>query len=287
MIRVLAPAKINLWLRVLGKRPDGYHDLESLVWRISLSDRLTLADSSDGRIGLECDDPLLPGGTDNLAWRAADLMRRAVGRTNRGVGIWLEKRIPSGAGLGGGSSDAAAVLLGLCRMWDIPPGRDLLLPIAEQLGADVPLFLYPTPAVMTGRGEVVRPVHPRIDAFLVVAYPGVSVSTAWAYGNFRLTKTTDKYSLSTLYEAEGGRLPPWRWPDFLVNDLEECVMERFPVVRECKEALVRLGARASLMSGSGSAVFGLFDDRTLASVAAAALSAVPGWRAEVARPLVS
>ena len=287
MIRVLAPAKVNLWLRVLRKRPDGYHDIESMVQRVGLSDRITLREAPGSEITLECDDPGLPSGPDNLAWKAAHLLRERLSMADRGLAITLEKRIPAGAGLGGGSSDAAAVLLGLCQLWQITPERLVLLDLAASLGSDVPLFLHPSPSIITGRGETVRPVAPRFDATFLIVYPNVCVSTAWAYGNFRLTKKHAKYTISTLYESEGGVLPPHRWSEFLVNDLEQRVIARFPVVAECKESLMRMGARASGMSGSGSAVFGLFDDAKKAGQAAEALTSTRGWWAEVAQPLLS
>lgn len=287
MITVLAPAKINLTLRILGKRADGYHDLESLVQKVDLYDRITLIPASDGKISLECDDPDLPVDSSNLAVRAAELLRDSVDTGSLGARIKLEKRIPHGAGLGGGSSDAASVLMGLDRIWNLSLNREDLLRIAENLGSDVPLFLCPSPSLIRGRGELVEPSSIRINAVYVIVYPGISVSTQWAYSNFRLTKPSGKYTISELSKGEGGELNPESWREFLVNDLEMCVFEHHPRVLYCKESLTQHGAKASLMSGSGSAVFGLFSDRDSALSAAQEISEKEGLRAIAAHPIFS
>ncbi len=287
MITVLAPAKVNLTLRILGKRVDGYHDIERLVQKVNIYDRITLVATSDGEISLECDDPDLPVNSSNLAVRAAELLRESVGMRRLGTRIKLEKRIPHGAGLGGGSSDAAAVLMGLDRIWNLSLNRERLLEIGESLGSDVPLFLCPSPSLIRGRGEIVEPSSVRINAVYVVVYPDISVSTQWAYSNFRLTKTSGKYTISELSKGEGGELNPESWRGFLVNDLEVCVIEHYPQVMYCKEVLTRQGARTSLMSGSGSAVFGLFSDRDSALSAAQEITEREGFRAIVALPIFS
>ncbi len=287
MIRLLAPAKLNLTLQVLGKRPDGYHSIESLVQKVDFYDRIMLESSSDGKITLRCSDPTLPTDSGNIVQRAAELLRKSAGIPGRGVRIHLDKRIPHGAGLGGGSSDAAAVLLGLDHLWQLSLDRDILLDIAGQLGSDVPLFLHPSPAVIRGRGEIVKPSDLRINAAFVIAYPAVAVSTQWVYSNFRLTKSPGKYRISPLSRVAGKELPPGMWGGFLVNDLETCVFERFPQVKRCKEVLIRHGARASLMSGSGSAVFGLFENMGDAQEAARKIIEVERFDAIVARAIFS
>lgn len=285
MISILAPAKVNITLRILSRRPDGYHEIESLVQKIGLYDRITLTDDPGGEITLHCSDPDLPAGSGNIACRAAEIFRDTMG-IERGVGINLEKRIPHGAGLGGGSSDAAAVLLGLAQLWDPPPERDAMFRMAEELGSDVPLFLHPSPAVVRGRGEIVQPAGLLINAFYVVVYPGFPVSTAWAYSNYRLTKITGNYTISELYGTEVGELPPDRWGDILVNDLERGVTQAHPEIAQCRELLLESGARASMMTGSGSAVFGLFGESGTAERAAQKLAG-GGFRAWTALPIFS
>jgi len=287
MITVLAPAKINLTLRILGKRADGYHDLESIVQKVDLYDRITLMPVTTERISIECDDPALPVDSTNIAVRAAELLRETAGSRESGVHIKLEKRIPHGAGLGGGSSDAASVLMGLEEIWNLSLDREHLLNIAANLGSDVPLFLCPSPSLIKGRGEIVIPSSVRINAVYVIVYPDISVSTQWVYSNFRLTKPSGKYTISELSKGEGGELNPESWSEFLVNDLEMCVFEHHPRVMYCKEALTQHGAKASLMSGSGSAVFGLFSDRNSALSAAQEIEKRDGFRAIVAHPIFS
>ncbi|TNF45310.1 4-(cytidine 5'-diphospho)-2-C-methyl-D-erythritol kinase [bacterium] len=287
MITVLAPAKVNLTLRIHGKRADGYHDIESLVQKVDLYDRITLEATSDSEISLKCDDPDLPEDSSNLAVRAAEFLKKSVGLKKLGTRIKLEKNIPHGAGLGGGSSDAAAVLMGLDKIWNLSLSRDQLLEIAEGLGSDVPLFLYPSPSLIRGRGEIVEPSSTMINAVYVIVYPDIPVSTQWAYSNFRLTKTSGKYTISELSKGEGGELNPESWKEFLVNDLEMCVLKHHPRVKYCKEALTQQGAKASLMSGSGSAVFGLFTDRNSAQSAAQEMEKKEGFRAIVALPIFS
>jgi 4-diphosphocytidyl-2-C-methyl-D-erythritol kinase len=268
---ILAPAKVNLTLKVIRKRPDGYHDIESLVQKISVFDRITLTPREKPGIEVICSTPTVPSGPDNLAHKAATLLLEASGLSGKGISITIDKRIP----------------MGLTNLLDIsiPPGR--LHEIAADIGSDVPLFLHPSPSLITGRGEEVKPAPIRINAFFVVVYPGFEVSTAWAYANFRLTKKPWKYTISTLNKVEWGEMAPDRWQDLLVNDLEPAVTMRHPEISRCRNDLVRFGARASLMSGSGSAVFGLFENLHTARNAATGLIA-EGWQtAFAAEPLFS
>lgn len=267
MISILAPAKVNLTLRILAKRPDGYHEIESLVQKVGLYDRITLSENPGGGIELSCSDSDLPTGPENIAYRAAEIFRETMDVTT-GIGIHLEKKIPHGGGLGGGSSDAAAVLMGLSLLWDLVPQREMTLRMAQRLGSDVALFLHPSPAVITGRGEIVRPAGFGLNAVYVIVYPGFPVSTEEAYSNFRLTKIPGNYTISKPYGTVDGHPPPDRWCDLLFNDLEDSVLQDHPVIAQCKELLLTYGARASLMSGSGSAVFGLFEDRAASERAA-------------------
>jgi len=287
VIRVLAPAKVNLALRIIRKRGDGYHEIESLVQKISIFDRITLLEREEPGISLTCSDPSLPTGPDNLAHRAAQLLLETSGTRDRGLSIHLEKNIPHGAGLGGGCSDAAAVLMGLSTLRNLNWTREKLSELGQDIGSDVPLFIHPSPSLISGRGEIVEPSNLLVNAVFVVVFPGFSVSTRWAYSNFRLTKEHDKYTISGLYRTTKGELPPDKWQDLLVNDLEEAVIIHHPEIGRCRENLLRAGATASLMSGSGSAVFGLFKDRQTAQKAAASFMEDGKQTSKVALPIFS
>ena len=287
MIRLLAPAKVNLTLRVLRRRGDGYHDIESLVQKISIYDSITILQKDEPGIRLECSDPSLPTGPENLAYKAARLLVGSRKAPDKGLEIHLEKVSPHGAGLGGGSSDAAAVLMGINRLWELSLSREELTGLAQEIGSDVPLFLYPSPSLITGRGEKVQPLPMLINAVFVVVFPGFPVSTRWAYSSLRLTKEPDKYTYSGLYRYAGGVLPADQWRRLLVNDLEEAVTIRHPEIGRCREKLLSAGAKASLMSGSGSAVFGLFEDRRTAEKAVARLMEDGAQISQVALPIFS
>jgi 4-diphosphocytidyl-2-C-methyl-D-erythritol kinase len=283
MIEVFAPAKVNLVLRVMGKRPDGYHELAGVVQKVDLCDRLLLEEREGGEIAFACDREDLAG-PDNLALRAARLLQERAGAA-RGASLRLEKRIPVGAGLGGGSSDAAAALEGLNRLWSMGLSRGELAALGATLGSDVPLFLHPGPVLMEGRGERITPCPWRIEACYLIVFPGFPVSTAWAYRNFRLTSPRAEDTIPRLLQAGKGGISPDIWGEILVNDLEEGVLPSHPAIGRLKSMLLEAGARASLMSGSGSSVFGLFDDADLAKSVAGAVRALPGHQVFVAAPL--
>jgi 4-diphosphocytidyl-2-C-methyl-D-erythritol kinase len=288
VIRILAPAKVNLTLRVLRRREDGYHEIESLVQKISFYDRITLKEREEPGIHLTCSDPSLPDGPENLAYRAAQLVLESSSNRAKGIAIHLEKDIPHGAGLGGGSSDAAAVMMGLNTLWNLSMTRDDLTGLGQKIGSDIPLFFHPSPSLISGRGETVGPAPFLLNAIFVVVIPGFPVSTKWAYSNFRLTKKHDNYTISGLYNSyAGGWLPPDQWQTILVNDLEEAVIKSHPEIGRCREDLLRVGASASLMSGSGSAVFGLFKDPITARRATAQLMEDGKRNVKVAIPIFS
>jgi len=268
-LKIKAYAKLNLTLKILGLRPDGYHDIDSVFHCISLHDELALSPRKDGRIILKCNDPKLPTDGSNLAYRAALTLRtlalkkhpdkRALGAT-----ISLKKNIPIGAGLGGGSSDAAAVLLGLKELWgleDLTPPR--LKKAAASLGSDVPFFLRGGTAHVTGRGEKVRVRKCPKEYHFVLVYPGFPVSTAWAYKNHKITKNwlTKGPKFSKMFvESCGMGNPAIDLSGYLSNDLEPAVIPCHPLISRVKADLLEAGALGSLMSGSGSSVFGLFPD---------------------------
>lgn len=261
-----SPAKINLYLAVTGKRPDGYHDLNTLMCCIDLHDLIRLDFGGTG-ITIHCSHPDVPNDETNLAWRAAKLFFDAT-RHHHVIHIHIEKKIPIGAGLGGGSSNAASVLQALNGHFGNPLSRQELLALGKTIGSDVPFFILGTPAVATGIGDILTPC-PHIEPFwLVLVYPSVAVSTAIVYKklNLRLTKNK-KINTQILFEQNRGReaLP------YLFNDLEPVAMAICPVIRDAKASLMAHHAIAALMTGSGSAVFGLFETENSAKAACDAI----------------
>lgn len=273
-VRVLAPAKVNLILRIVSRRADGYHLLDSVMAPVSLYDEVQVTverrAAAAAHIRVDCDAPGIPTDASNLAHRAAALVCREFGIRAR-VAVSLRKRIPAGAGLGGGSSDAAAVLTALDRLFDLGLPTDRLSRLAVRLGADVPFFLCGGPARVSGIGEVVArlPALPR--RWLVIVVPPFAVSTAWAYQQF----DRQRRAVSHVPVAGWDRaFDAGRWPTTpaFVNDLERAVLPAHPELAERKARLLALGAHAALMSGSGSAVFGVFAREVAAAQAATALS---------------
>jgi 4-diphosphocytidyl-2-C-methyl-D-erythritol kinase len=265
-VKIRAPAKVNLFLRVLGRRRDGYHLLDTLIVPVSLYDDIEIRrlpakpqESANPRITIACDNPAVPAGEENLAYRAAQVLLAGVDR-RISVHIYIQKRIPLGAGLGGGSTDAAATLLGLNRLFKLNLSTARLERLALRLGADVPFFIRARPARAHGIGEVLRPVHRMVRFWLVILYPGFPVATASVYKKLskKLTKYTPRNSIATFLERFD------RLPDLFVNDLESVTLESYPKIRLLKEKLLREGAAGGLMSGSGSSVFGVFGSKGLA-----------------------
>lgn len=258
----LSPAKVNLFLKVLSKRPDGYHEIRSLMQPVSLYDEVTIEVVQGDAIFVSSDHAGVPGGRDNLAYRAAEQVLEAVG-VKRKVSISIGKRIPVGAGLGGGSSDAATVLMGLNSLLGGQIDDKRLMGLGAGIGSDVPFFILKGSALASGRGEILKRVKlPRYDYVLV--NPGFHVSTAWAYTNLDLTKKTED---NILLYSEGPLDPELDIRDFLHNDLEAVTAARYPEITAIKRALVEEGALGSLMSGSGPTVFGVFQDAGKAEAA--------------------
>jgi 4-diphosphocytidyl-2-C-methyl-D-erythritol kinase len=245
-MQVLAPAKINVWLRVLRRRSDGFHEIETLIAPISLCDEIQIERCSGKKaIELRCDDPSVPKGDENLAVRAANLFFE---RTNSdgGISIELKKRIPHGAGLGGGSSDAASTLLALNDLFDTKLPFQSLSKMAEAIGSDVPFFIFQSAAVCKGRGELVSPTRLREQLSVLLLKPDFSVPTQWAYSHWR-----DSHEISGVsYVAQ-----KFAGQTFL-NDLERPVFQKFIFLAEVKTWLCRQAeVGAALMSGSGSTIF--------------------------------
>jgi 4-diphosphocytidyl-2-C-methyl-D-erythritol kinase len=248
-----ASAKVNLVLEVLGKRPDGYHELSTVMQAVDLFDRLTV--EAAATITLETSEPALPTDDRNLVVRAARLLQEAAGN-EAGARIVLDKRIPLAAGLGGGSSDAAATLLGLNRLWGLRWRRERLVELAVKLGMDVPFFLGRGRALGTSRGEVLAAL-PGVGGYaLVLVNPGVGLSTQEAYGRvppgWRAEPNGTKRMLDALKKRNVVRVA-----GALTNHLEHWVEPAMPVIGRMKAALLAAGALGAAMSGSGPTVFGL------------------------------
>lgn len=270
-VLLAAPAKINLGLHVLRRRPDGYHDVETVMLPIGWTDGLTAAPAD--LLALTCSDPALPTDGGNLVGRAAQALAVWAGVSPRAA-LHLDKRVPYGAGLGSGSSDAAAALRLLAGLWGLAvPGADLH-GLASGLGSDVPFFLLDGPALASGRGEILAPLSGddgapyRLPFALVVAVPRVHVATAEAY---RLVTPNDRDRPDLAAIVRSNDLARWRRD--LVNDFEAPILARYPEVREAKGRLLDGGAGYAALSGSGAAVFGVFEREADARAAAEMLRA--------------
>ena len=278
-IEVLAPAKLNLFLEILGKRPDGYHDLESLMVTVDLHDTLTFLDDPSGEISLRCDDPSLPTGPENLVMRAAERLK-AISGTDRGVRIDLKKVIPAQAGLAGGSSDAAGTLIGLDRLWGLESGEKTLDDLAGSIGSDVAFFRQGPVAVCRGRGEIVEPWPLLEPIHFVLVCPPVGVPTAAVYRN--LVPPDRPRAIDGVLEAlELGDLPGLGRG--LFNRLQPVAERLEPSLQGVGRALAECGPSliGHLMSGSGSAYFGLARDRDAAEDAARRLATLGLGRVRV------
>ena len=268
-------AKINLQLRILGKRDDGFHDLWTVFQTVSLHDMIHFAESDT--LELSCDDPNVPTDERNLIIKTAKALQKMTG-TNKGAAMHLEKLIPLPGGLGGGSSNAAVALVGLTKLWDIPASDNGLRTIAAALGSDVPFFLYGGTAIGTGRGEMIEPIADREEQFMLVVTPNASVSTRDAFERLNATTLTNAGLNRILrvcrLEAESLDLHH----SVLINDFEARVFEAHPEIRRVKETLLELGAVNAAMSGSGASVFAIFDKTETRQAAIKALDHESTWR---------
>lgn len=258
-MKIKAYAKINLGLRILQKRTDGFHDIETVFHRINLFDELDFLHSD--AISMECDDPDILVDSSNLCIRAAILLKTRIGIT-RGVHIKLKKNIPVGAGLGGGSSDAAAVLLHLPKFWGFDINKSVLNELALNLGSDVPYFLEDGSAYATGRGE--KLVYFKLDFpyWVLMVYPGIHVSTAWAYQSIKLITSRNERDLKALWQEYIHS--PNKLNEYIKNDFESCVFEKYQQIKKLKISLYESGANFVQMSGSGSSVYAFFKEENTA-----------------------
>ncbi len=264
--RIEAPAKLNIRLKVTGRRADGYHDLVSVMVPVDLFDFLEVGPAPEG-VTISSEGLPVPADETNLAVRAARAFFSRTG-TDQGIFIRLEKRIPVAAGMGGGSSDAAAILLLLNETESGPLSAESLHELARNLGADVPFFLDCRPSLATGIGDILEPVKNWPDFSYVIVNPPIHVSTSWAYSNLKLNQLTrDEYNhIKLLLEDKYDSIAR-----ILENDLESVTSARFPVIETIKHSLLDLGAEGALMTGSGPSVFGVFKSQRPAEDAKAHL----------------
>jgi 4-diphosphocytidyl-2-C-methyl-D-erythritol kinase len=268
-ITLYSPAKINLCLSVLGKRPDGYHEVEMLMQMVGLYDEVTVALAEVG-INVICDNSAVPTGEKNIAWKAALEMLRATG-SRTGLAIEIKKKIPVAAGLGGGSSNAAAVMVAANRLLNAGLDQKQLAKMGARIGMDVPFFFYGPTALAQGRGEILATLPPIPQCWVLLINPGFETSTTWVYNNVSLglTKKVDCNKIARLKVrniAEG-----------LHNDLEAVTTVAHPVIGRIKAVLLTHGALGVSMSGSGPTVFGMFETERACRTAADGLSR-EGWR---------
>ena len=269
-VTVFAPAKINLVLRILDRRPDGYHNLWSLMQIVQLEDELSISLSdTHSTITLRCDDPSLRTDASNLVYRAAATVLEHSGRVV-GLDMVLAKRIPMGAGLGGGSSDAAATIIGLNQLLNLGWSMEKMAHVGQVLGSDVPFFFFAPAAIVEGRGEKVAPVRIKGQRWVVLVNPGFPVETKWAYQQLSVSRT----GVRPLSEVHGalGNVSELLWENVLQlaeNDFETAVFKAYPVLHGIKQKLLAEGAEAALLSGSGATVFGVFRDEISARQAQA------------------
>lgn len=268
-------AKINWTLRVLGRRNDGFHELFTVFQTVSLCDTLhfELADS----LKFDCDDPSIPDDESNLVVKAAYLLKQKA-RADRGAAIYLEKKIPSPGGLGGGSSNAAVTLIALNKLWELDVPHYELHSIAAELGSDVPFFLYGGTAIGTGRGEFIEPIDDISEENMLIVTPPIAVSTKEAFADMNAATLTSEGRDNNLSvcRAEVLTLDPRRTA--LKNDFERTVLAAHPEIAWAKTSLLELGAVNAALSGSGASVFAVFDNTETRQTALKALDDKSTWR---------
>ena len=273
MLKLPSFAKINWILRILGKRADGYHEIATVLQSVSLCDELTFAVRADKEISLSCNDPSIPVGESNLIVKAARSLSN-----QQGADITLLKKIPAKGGLGGGSSNAAITLVALNHLWRIGLGERDLRRIGSELGADVPFFVSGGTAVATGIGTEVEEAgdYPKQDLIIITPNASVPTTTAYAALNAPSLTTPDSVSILSSSFTEPFFGDSSQWP--LHNDFEGVIFEKEPEIRRAKMALLDAGARAALLAGSGSSVFGIFSDEAARNQALRNVRCEAGWR---------
>ena len=271
-VTVHAPAKVNLILRILDRRPDGYHNLWSIMHTVALEDAVTMRASSQRGIRLACNVGGLSVDHTNLVWRAASAVFDRA-QLSVGVDIELYKRVPMGAGLGGGSSDAAATILGLNQSLQLGWSREKMAEVGQALGSDVAFFLFAPSAIVSGRGESVRPVTIEGGRWIVLVKPTFEIETKWAYQELAATRAAVRQLSADHGELDRRDRLTWGQVAASVeNDFEIPVFTRHPELGEIKRFLLKRGAQFALLSGSGATVFGLFEEESTARRAGAELA---------------
>jgi len=261
-LEIKAPAKVNLYLRIIGKRTDGYHDIETIFQSVSLFDEIYLEEINSPEIKIECNHPQVPFREGNNVYQAVILLREHTG-ISRGIKIRLNKKIPVGGGLGGAATDAAAVLEGLNQLWQLNLPRESLFHLACKIGADVPFFLLRGTVLGEGRGDELKVLSPLPPVWLVIINPGFPTSTAKIYQRVRVELTNRSNDIKIMINAiESGNIK--LLSRYLRNDLEAVVFPQFPILQQLKEKMIRLGALGALMAGSGSSIFGLVGEEKAA-----------------------
>ncbi len=251
-----APAKINLSLDAVKKRDDGFHEVEMIMTMVDLADRIDLTDTDDGQITVDVSEGFVPNDQRNLAYQAASLLKERF-QVERGVHIYITKRIPVAAGLAGGSSDAAATLKGLNQLWNLGLSLDELAEMGAQIGSDVSFCVYGGTALATGRGEIIKPIASPPACWVILAKPPIGVSTAEVYKRLRVNDVEHANTQAMVQAIE-----QQSFVDIcsnLHNVLETVTLEMYPEVKHIKDQMIRFGADGVLMSGSGPTVFGLVE----------------------------
>ncbi|GDX65484.1 4-diphosphocytidyl-2-C-methyl-D-erythritol kinase [Chlorobiota bacterium] len=270
MLQLFAPAKINLGLQIIGKRNDGYHNIHSLFFPIkSIADILTIELAQS--VTLICSQELDIPNENNIVWKAANLLKQRY-NIDMGAKISLQKNIPHGAGLGGGSSDAATILKGLQLLWNIDISPKELSETASELGSDVPFFLQDHPALIQGRGEIVHPFMFSCEWTILIVFPALHSNTSRAYAGL-YTSNFPKIEVNFIDALQQSKDDCSKMKDLLFNDFEYSIFTQFPELAEIKSQLYTQGAFFASMSGSGSTMFGLFLDTTTAHKAKSAFLA--------------
>jgi 4-diphosphocytidyl-2-C-methyl-D-erythritol kinase len=277
-LTLFAPAKINYLLDVIGKRPDGYHDLRMIMQRVNLCDEITLTLTSAPGINVTCNSKGAPDGPGNIAWKAA---RALLDIAESGIGVHIDivKNIPVAAGLGGGSSDAASVLMGMNELLHLGLTEQKLMKTGCKLGADVPFFIFKKTALAEGVGEILTSLPEIPKCWILLINPGVHVSTAWVYRSLQLTSMRELNKLPEFFESIEDIV------SILSNDLESVTIPEFPVIADIKARLMDLGAAGSMMSGSGPTVFGIFNSFESAETARSEITKNVNWFAATVETL--
>jgi 4-diphosphocytidyl-2-C-methyl-D-erythritol kinase len=291
-VEVAAHGKVNLILRVLDRRPDGYHNLWSVMQAFDLAD--TVVAEADGASGIHlvCEGADLPADSTNLAYRAAE---RVLARLKRrqGIRLLVHKRLPVAAGVGGGSSDAAATIQALATLFETGWSQAVMAEVGQEVGSDVPFFFYGPTALVEGRGERVSPLRLEEERWLLLVNPGIAISTAWAYEKLAAVRATGRGRISArphvlrlVTSSAAGEPPMVNWKDLVAaieNDFAPVMEQEYPVLRDIRLLLLERDAQAAMLSGSGSTVFGVFSSERSVRTAADGLDQRPGWRVWVTR----